>query len=394
MKPTRSLLLAASAALVLFLVGGGLAVKVGAADNTYRRVVLFSEILGLIMDNYVDPVDAERLLRGAYEGMLGGLDPNSAYLSAEEVASWKAGGDANLVGPGVSILKSRRTLQIVAVKANSPAEEAGVAAGDHLRLIDGEPLGDLSLRQARRLLLGKPGTTVTLGILRPRDGFTRKEFRLGRAARRDDPYTLDVRRGVALLTVADPGRVDVDALSEELHEVRSRGIERLLLDLRNVSDGDPRQIAAIAGLFASGKLLRLRNRAGDVLESLTGPPGEPTWSGPVDVLVNYATAGGAEALATVVKRSREATVYGETTFGLGSEPKLVEFENGAGVLVSHAIWETDGGETWNEHGVEPDRKVEGEGDDFAAIQADQLHRVLDLISGEVSDDTEAEEEAA
>ena len=85
MKPTRTILLLLSLAVVVFLLGGGLAVKVGAGENSYRQVVVFSEILSLVMDNYVDPVDAQELLDGAYEGMLGGLDAHGAYLKPDEV---------------------------------------------------------------------------------------------------------------------------------------------------------------------------------------------------------------------------------------------------------------------------------------------------------------------
>ena len=90
MKPNRTMLLAASALLMLGLLAGGMTMRVGADDGSYSQTVLFSEVLALILDNYVDPVEAEGLLRGAYEGMLGGLDPNGAYLTPDEVREWKA----------------------------------------------------------------------------------------------------------------------------------------------------------------------------------------------------------------------------------------------------------------------------------------------------------------
>ena len=119
MKPSRTMLLVASGLLVIGLLVGGLAVRVGADDGSFRQTVLFSEILSLILDNYVDPLEADALLRGAYEGMLGGLDPNGAYLTTEEVREWKAGRDAEAVDPGLSVLKVGRTVQVVAVAPES-----------------------------------------------------------------------------------------------------------------------------------------------------------------------------------------------------------------------------------------------------------------------------------
>ena len=89
MKISRSLLLVASGLVMALLLGGGLVVKVGAAENSYRQAVLFAEILSQVLDNYVDPVEADALLAGAYEGMLSSLDPNGAFLSPEEVTAWK-----------------------------------------------------------------------------------------------------------------------------------------------------------------------------------------------------------------------------------------------------------------------------------------------------------------
>jgi carboxyl-terminal processing protease len=391
MKPSRTLLLAASAILVLFLVGGGLAVKVGASENSYSRVVLFSEILGLVMDNYVDPVEADELLRGAYEGMLGGLDANSAYLSPGEVADWKAHGDKPLAGPGFTVLKSRRTLQVVAVEPGSSAEEAGVEVGDHIRTIDGEAPNDLSLRQARNRLSGDVGSTVKVGVLRPSDGFAREEFSLVRSMPGNNAYSLDVERGIAVLRFSGT-EIDVDALAGELEEVRSRGVEKLLIDLRNRAESGPREVAPIVSLFQGGELLKLRNRSGDVLETLASGREKSGWSGEIALLVNYATAGGAEAIARVIQEKREATVYGESTFGLGSEPKLVELDNGSGVLVSYALWETASGEGWNDDGLTPDQVVEGDGEDFAEVEASQLERVLDILTGK-EEEAEAAEAA-
>jgi carboxyl-terminal processing protease len=370
-------LLATSCAVVVLVLGGGFAGRVGAADGAYRQVSLFSEILSLVTDNYVDEVEQEKLLNGAYEGLLGGLDAHGAYLTPQEVEAWKKGESKETADPGIGVLKpSYGALQVVSVVPGSPAAEAGLVPGDHIRRIDGRPLRDLSLEQALRLLRGPAGTNVEMSVLHSREGFRKEEMKLARAVRKDAPYSLAVEHGVAVLTVRELGRVPASALSTDLAEVRSRGVEKLLVDLRNVSEGGPREALPLAELFTSGAILRLRDRSGRALETLSGGKEQSAWSGPIGVLVNGATAGGSEAVARLLQVRRKATVYGESTFGLGSEPKLFELPDHSGFLISALVWETPAGEGWNGDGVEPDRieRAEGRPED---AESEQLRRVLD-----------------
>jgi carboxyl-terminal processing protease len=379
MKSSRSVLLIASTLLVLLLLGGGVAVRVGAAENSYRQAVLFAEILSLVLDNYVDPVETDLLLQGAYEGLLGGLDPNGAYLTPDEVREWHKSFEGERVGAGVTVLRVGRSLEIVAVDPGSSAEESGVLVGDQVRSIDGREVRDLSLAQGRRLLMGRAGSTVELGLLRPADGFSRKDVELIRSAPVADAYELTSDAGIAVLSLRDIARVSREELSDELDDIRSGGVDSLLVDLRNVANAQPRDVLTVAGLFVNGEVLHLRDGSGEVLESLEIPAGESIWDGAVSVLVNGATADGAEALTRMLQTGREATIYGESTFGLGAEPELLELENGAALLVSVALWETASGAGWNGDGIDPDREVSGEGREIADAEADQLKQVLELI---------------
>lgn len=395
-KSTRSLLLVSSVLIVVVLLGSGLALRVGATENSYRQAVRFAEILSLVMENYVDPVEAERLLLGAYEGMLGGLDPNGAFLTPDEVAAWKGQGGGPAAGPGISVLKLGRTLQIVSVEPGSPAEDAGVAAGDHVRSVDGNLVRDLSLEQARRLVAGEAGSKVRLELLHPTEGFKREELELIRRTPAGAPYEVRVTRGTAVLTLRDLDRISAEELFAELDDVSSRGVERLLLDLRNLAQGDPRRLDKLAALFSAteGTLLRLRDRSGRQVEAVEAPAGPRRWSGDLAVLVNGATAGAAEALAVLSRTLGEGTIFGEETYGLGSEARLYELENGFGLLVSATLWETAEGKSWNVDGVEPDELVRVTGDSFAEIQVLQLDEVLERLEQADDADSDLPAEAA
>jgi len=378
----RPLLLVASALVVALLLGGGLAVKVGAAEGTYRQSVLFAEILGQVLDNYVDPVEARGLLQGAYDGMLASLDPNGAYLSPDEVARWRTESQRNgtTADPGFDILKSGPSFQVISVVPGSAAAEAGVRVGDHVRSIDGVVLRTLSLTQARWMLGGAAGSTVRVELLHADDGFDRASLELARALRKSPRHELLVERGTAVLRLLDLRELPLDKIGRELEHARSRGVERLLLDLRNTAGGDPRDAARVAAAFAGAKpRLELRDRSRRLVESVE-TEGQPSlWSGSVYVLVNGATAEGSEALALLLHDQAKAKVFGETTFGLGAEPRLFELQDGSGILLSSALWETPDGHSWHESGVAPDEEIRGEGRDFASISADQLQRVLERL---------------
>ena len=378
----RVVLLFASCLVVTLLLGGSLALGVGSEQSSHRQVILFAEVLSLILDNYVDQPDPDALLMGAYEGMLSGLDPNGAYLTPAEAAAWKKGGQGKQVGPGVSVLKRAGYLHVVSVAAGSPAANAGIQPGDQIRRIDESSLRDLSLAQAKRRLDGEPGSSVKLLLLRPKEGFKRMEVTVARAARKDTPWTLtvDSGRGVAILTPADLARMPDKGLLSELDAVRSKGIERLLLDLRDLPDASVKDGARVAALFAGGDQLVLKDKQGKVVDKVSSPAGKsgPAWSGSVGVLVNGATAAGAEALAALLRAQKHAAVYGEATQGLGAEPKLIELQDGSALLLSAAVWETASGVRWNEDGLTPDTVVAVSGveqDDLAA----QLGKALDLF---------------
>lgn len=379
MKRSHLPLLIVSGLLVLLLLGGGL-VQVGAAEGSYRQAVLFAEVLSLVMENYVDPLEADRLLAGAYEGMLSGLDPNGAYLSPEEVREWKeAAQTARRAGPGFSVLKSGASLQVVDVQAGSPAAEAGIAVGDQISTVDGRPVRDLSLAQSRNLLSGAPGSTKVIQLLHPEDGFRRERFELILAESRGRAFAVDDAGPVPVLRIMDLERVDVDALVEALNELDSQGATNLLIDLRNLASGTPRDVVNIAAAFSGQAKLQLRDRSGRLLEAVGGQRQATSWQGRTDALVNGATAGGAEALAFLLRRDGATAIFGETTFGLGAEPQLYELEDGAALLVSAALWVDEDGKSWNESGIDPDQEVRGEGDDYAMVRQDQLKRVIALI---------------
>jgi carboxyl-terminal processing protease len=362
-------------AVVLFLLASGAALKAGVGEGSFKQMLTFSEVLSYAIDNYVDPVDTDKLMRGAYEGLMGGLDAHSAYLSPDEVAEWNrevpAGAQSD---PGITVLKTGPVLQVVAVAAGSPAEAAKIVPGDQIRKIDARSVRQLSLDQGLRLLRGPAGSTVEIELLRTKD-LTREIVKLDRAARADAPYAIEVKDGIAVLKVRDLSRIPTEALHAELGAVKDRGVDRVLVDLRDVATTDTRRAAAAADLFVSGEVLRLKDRSGKAVETLSAA-GKPAWTGRLAVLVNGATAGGGEGLAMILQDRRKAAIYGEATYGLGTEPKLIVLPEGGGLLVPGYVWETMVGKRWNAEGIAPDKLVKSDARP-ADGEDEQLKNTLD-----------------
>jgi carboxyl-terminal processing protease len=191
--------------------------------------------------------------------------------------------------------------------------------------------------------------------------------------------TVDTTRGVAILTPADLARMPDKGLLAEMDALHGRGIDRLLIDLRDLSDASVKDGAKVASLFAAGDQLVLKDKQGKVVEKVANSGrASVAWPGSVGVLVNGATAGGAEALAALLRAQKHAAVYGEATQGLGAEPKLIELQDGSALLISASVWETTSGVRWNEDGLQPDTVVAVTGADQDDLAA-QLGKALELF---------------
>lgn len=378
----RVALLVTSSTVVLLMIVGAVAMKVGASEGAYRQVLTFSEVLSLVMDNYVDPVDQDRLMAGAYDGLLGGLDARGAFLTPEEVAIWKQPPPSPLGETGLVVLKGGPVALVVAVATGSPAADAGIVAGDQIRRVAGIPVRKLSHDQLLRRLKGKVGSTVHLALIHPADAFSKDEREVAFAARTDAPHTVAAERGIAILTVRDFERLSAQAVRSDLAAVRSAGTARLLVDLRNVAWGSPRDVAPLLGLFTRGTVVSLKDKLGKIVETVDAGGDGSAWPGEIAVLVNGGTAGGAEAVAVALKAARGAIIFGETSYGLGTEPRLVELPDGSALLVSAYAWEASGGRRWLADGITPDQEIRAERrTDVSSEQSDaeQLRRVIDRL---------------
>jgi carboxyl-terminal processing protease len=365
-KTRLSILLVSTPVLAFVVVGGLMGQERGSGDRVFRHLRVFEDVVQLVMSNYVEDVKVDHAMEGALRGLAEGLDPDSAYLDADQVRALTSGealpeGDVGLE------LTRQYYLRVIAARDGSPAAKAGLHTGDFVRAIDGRPTRDMSVFEGVRLLHGKPGSTVTLTVIR------------GNAA---DPHELSLVRekpaGPAVssrLIDGDIGYLRVstfragaaDELKKGAADLARNGARSLLLDLRRTAEGPIDSGIAAARLFLkSGTVAVKAGRAKEDRVTIPARPEDAAIDMPVTLLVTTGTSGAAEVFAAALDGNKRADIVGERTLGRAAQQKLVSLPDSRGLWLTYAKYLTPGGDPIHLRGIEPDVKVDEPDVEFGA----------------------------
>jgi carboxyl-terminal processing protease len=344
-------------------------------DTTYGQLSLFGEVIRLVLDQYVEPVNLDRTMAGAQLGLTDALDGDSAYLDAEAFRlSQQAPKDAEA---DVGLVLSRRFafLVVVSLRPGSPAEKAGLRPGDFIKSIDGRHSRGLATLVGERLLRGAPGSVVKLWVLR--QGSDPLEFSMVRERLAPSfPRARVLEDGSGYLRIGEfPGRVAEEARGE-LEALRHQGARRLVLDLRGAGWGQPDEGVKVAELFLQGGVVaRLAGRRVPE-QTLTADPARSAWELPMVALVNTGTAGPAEIVAAALLEAGRASLVGEHTFGRAGVQKALPMPEG-GLLVTVARYLSPNGTPIHGKGLKPTIAVEDEAVDG---KDPVLEKALELLA--------------
>lgn len=311
-------------------------------NDAGAQMRIFESVLQHIQSDYVDEPNLEKVRGGALRGLANGLDPYSSYLTADQVKDFNDKKQDALSGIGVVSSQGASYVYLSVVK-DSPAEKAGLKTGDFVEYIDNKATHDISLYDAKQLLLGQPGTKVNLRILRVNA----------------KPQTISVTRGAYKMPVAEgrleAGKVGVVKVysleTGEAADIRARvaelqkqGAEKIVLDVRGVAAGNLAEGVDAANIFIKdGNLAQIIGRDSSKNKTFTADPKKAMFDGPVAVLVDLTTAGAAEAVAAAILDHKRGEVIGERTFGFGVEQQLFTLRSGDGLLLTTAKWASPNG---------------------------------------------------
>ena len=338
----------------------------------------FTEIFGKIKSDYVEPVEDKKLITEAINGMLAGLDPHSSYLDAEAFKDLQVGTQGEFGGLGIEVGMEDGFVKVVSPIEDTPAYKAGVKAGDLVIKLDDTPVKGMSLNDAVKKMRGKPGTNITLTIVRKGEG---------------KPITVTITRAVIKIKsvkhkLVEPGYgyVRITQFQERTGEnlatalkdldTQNKGaLKGLVLDLRNDPGGLLNTAVAVAGSFLKQNELVVYTdgRTEDAKMRLTNAKenylrmgesdylkGLPAWAKtvPLVVLVNGGSASASEIVAGALQDHRRGVVVGTQSFGKGSVQTILPLNNGTAIKLTTARYYTPGGRSIQAKGITPDIVVE------------------------------------
>lgn len=312
-------------------------------NDATAQLKIVESVLQHIQNDYVDEPNMEKVRLGALRGLAGGLDPYSSYLTPEQVKAYETAKTSNKAGIGAEYSQYSGFLYIISAIKGGPADKAGVKAGDVIEYIDTKATRDLSLYEAKQLLLGDSGSSVALRVLRAGEkAQTIKVVRGGHSVPKVETRVEAGKVGVIKVYSLEEG--EAADIKSAVATLTKQGAQKIVLDLRGVAAGTLNEGVAVANLFIrDGELAKVIGRENRVQNSFTADPAKVAFDGPLAVVTDSATAGAAEVVAAAVLDRKRGEVVGEKTFGSGTEQKLFPLSSGGGYLLTVAKWASPNG---------------------------------------------------
>jgi len=331
----------ALAILLVLVMGGWLVWAFGASnpkgpdnEELFREADRFIEILRLVQKQYVDDVETKQLFRDAIDGMLGGLDPFSNYIPADELAEFNKATRGKFGGIGIQIGMSKGVLTVISPIEGTPAYRAGVMAGDMIAEIEGKSTDGIRLDEAVKQLTGDAGTKVTITVRHVTGGtetitITRAiiEVPTVKGLRRDENnewvYMIDEEKKIGYVRVASFVENSVPDLRDAIETMRERGMKAMIMDLRFDPGGILKTAVEMTDLFLEdGVIVKTKGRATPYWEATASEGGTLPFF-PMVVLVNQYSASASEIVSGALQDHHRAIIIGERTFGKGSVQNVI-----------------------------------------------------------------------
>jgi carboxyl-terminal processing protease len=356
-------------------------------DGAYREMRVYAEVLQKIQSDYVIEPNIGDVTAGALHGLLESLDADSSYLSPTEYKIFKERPAVGNAQVGLTVSKRYGYATVVNVIPGSPADQQKFNDGDVIESIGTQSTRELSLAVIRLMLEGKPGTTVTLSVVKPAKPDPEK-VTLTRAVIAPPVLATEAYDNASILYIK-PGTLTSDRVDQIAAKIKGAPKNsKILLDLRDAS-GDAQQGIRLANFFIKGGTLATLQGQQFAAQTFTADPALLLTTAPVSVLVNRGTYGGPELAAAAIEDLKRGDVVGERTFGEGSFQKSIELPDGADLLLTVAKYQSPAGTKIQDVAVTPTVAVSSPQDDedegAPAPKDDQmLNKALDLLKAKTS----------
>jgi carboxyl-terminal processing protease len=351
-------------------------------ENDYRELRLFTDVLSIVRRSYVEDVSMKDLIYGAINGMLSSLDPHSSFLPPDMYQELEIDTTGEFGGLGIEITLRNNVLTVVSPIEDTPADRAGLEAGDMILKIEDRFTKDLSIMEAVKLMRGPAGSSVTITIMR--DAFDKpREITLKREVIKVESIkarTLEPGIGyVRIVQFQERTDRDLRKALARLHKENSSGLSGLVLDLRNNPGGLLEQAVKVADQFLSSGLIVYtegREEGSRMRFSASKEGTEPGY--PLVVLINGGSASASEIVAGALHDNGRAVILGTQSFGKGSVQTIIPLSDDSGLRLTTALYYTPSGTSIQARGITPDIIVKPL--EFKEVEDGGTFREKDLLN--------------
>ena len=382
-RTLKIIALCVSVAIVMFTVAGGLAVKASTPnDGAYRQLGVYSEVLSRIRSEYVEEPNIPNVTDGALHGLLESLDANSSYLDPQEFKAYKANKIEGNAGIGATVSKRFGYAAVISVLPGGPADKAGIDTSDIIEAIEGKSTRDMSLAEIDGVLTGQPGSNVSVSVVRARRAQPTKTV-ITRELAQVPPVSTDIKEdGIAYFKVDAFPKGKSQELASKIKSAQKSGAKKIILDLRDASDGEESEGIATANLFLNHGTITYLQGQKFPKQTFNADPSKAITSLPLVVLVNRGTAGPAEIVAAAVMDNTRGDVLGDKTFGVGAVQKLLDLPNGGALILSVAKYYSPTGKAIEDTAVTPNIIVADKDEDVVLPDEDETPAVNEPLKKE------------
>ena len=355
-KQNIRLCLVMAIAITVVIIGSGFYNSLSAtAEETYKGLKIFSDVIELVEKNYVDAVDTKELIEKAIQGMVHSLDPHSSLLLPDALKELQVDTQGEFTGIGISITTRSGFVTVISPIQGTPAYKAGIKAGDRIIKVDSESITDL--RDAVKKIRGPKGTKVSVTIVRK--GLKEPlEYKLIRdVIPIESVKSLSLKPGYGYIWVTNFRESTTQDIVKALEKLQAGGtpLKGIIMDLRDNPGGLLDQSIKVADLFLEkGKILSIEGRSKRNTRIFNAKPDDPPRSYPMVVLINGGSASASEIVAGALQDQKRALILGTTSFGKGSVQTVETLRDGYGLKLTIARYYTPSGRSIQAKGIEPD----------------------------------------
>ncbi len=380
-----------------------LAQEAAKTTNVYEQLDLFGDIFERIRSQYVEEVDESELIEAAINGMLTSLDPHSSYLSPDDAADMRVQTRGEFGGLGIEVTQEDGFVKVVSPIDGTPAETAGIEAGDFITHVDSESVLGLTLDEAVEMMRGPVGSEIVITVVREGEAepfdvsIVRDTIKLTAVRVRTEQQSVVLR----VTTFNDQTFRNLESgLAEQIEEAGGiDNISGIVLDLRNNPGGLLNQAIQVSDAFLEkGEIVSTRGRAPEDGERFNAKPGDLAEGKPIVVLINGGSASASEIVAGALQDHRRAIVVGTKSFGKGSVQTVMPLRGDGAMRLTTARYYTPSGRSIQALGVSPDivveqpRRAEETEDEEEDGAANRFDRSEADLRGRLDNDSLSEDE--